>query len=130
MSNIMVVDDSLFMRTMITSMLRELGHTVCCEASTGNEAIDNYKLFRPDVVTMDITMPDMNGLTALKEIISFDPQAKIILCSALYSQSIILLGLRDGAIDFVEKPISMKQLETAIWNAAPASRIENSPSLK
>src|SRR5665647_213604 len=94
LSNIMVVDDSMFMRNVVKGMIQKMGHTLICEASDGREAVANYKIFRPDVVTLDITMPGMDGITALKEIISFDPKAKVILCSAIHSQSLISQALR------------------------------------
>jgi two-component system chemotaxis response regulator CheY len=114
MFSIMVVDDSMFMRKVIKGMVQKLGYCVACEASDGNEAVENYKKFRPDVVTMDITMPGMNGISALKEILTFDPNAKIILCSAIHSKSLVLQGIRDGALDFVEKPVLPEKLKQAL----------------
>jgi two-component system chemotaxis response regulator CheY len=118
MSSIMIVDDSMFMRKVIKGMVQKLGHSVMCEAADGREAVENYKKFRPDVVTMDITMPSMNGLTALKEILAFDPKAKIILCSAMHSQSLVIQGIKDGALDFVEKPLLPGKLKEAIAHAS------------
>jgi two-component system chemotaxis response regulator CheY len=120
-SNIMVVDDSMFMRKVLKSMLTKLGHTITCEAAEGREAVSRYKQFRPDVVTMDITMPGMDGLTALKEIIAFHPEAKIIICSAIHYQSLVIQGLRAGASDFIGKPIERVQLMEAINHATGTS---------
>ena len=114
LSKIMVVDDSMFMRNVVKGMIQKMGHTLICEASDGREAVANYKIFRPDVVTLDITMPGMDGITALKEIISFDPKAKVILCSAIHSQSLISQALREGACDFLDKPIQSDKLAEAI----------------
>jgi two-component system, chemotaxis family, chemotaxis protein CheY len=117
MSSIMVVDDSKFMRKVIKGMLQKLGYFVACEASNGNEAFENYKKFRPDVVLMDITMSGMNGVAALKEILAFDPNAIIILCSEIYSKSLVLQGIRHGALDYVEKPVLPEKLKQAISHA-------------
>jgi two-component system, chemotaxis family, chemotaxis protein CheY len=117
MSQVMVVDDSMFMRKVIKSMLVKMGHTVSCEASEGREAVTNYSKFRPDVVTLDITMPGMDGITAMKEILLIDPNAKVILCSAIHSQSLVIQTLRDGACDFLDKPIQYDKLMEAIQHA-------------
>jgi two-component system chemotaxis response regulator CheY len=117
MSQVMVVDDSMFMRKVIKSMLVKMGHTVSCEASEGREAVTNYNKFRPDVVTLDITMPGMDGITAMKEILLIDPNAKVILCSAIYSQSLVIQTLRDGACDFLDKPIQYDKLMETIQHA-------------
>jgi two-component system chemotaxis response regulator CheY len=117
MSSIMVVDDSKFMRKVIKGKVQKLGHSVACEAADGREAVEHYKRYRPDVVMMDITMPKMNGISALREILAFDPKAKIILCSAIHSQSLVIQGIRDGALDFVEKPVLAENLKEAISHA-------------
>lgn len=114
MASIMVVDDSMFMRKVIKGMLVEMGHTICCEASEGREAVASYQKFHPDIVTLDITMPGMDGITALKEIVHHDSQARIILCSAMHSQSLIIQGLREGACDFIDKPILYEKLKETI----------------
>jgi two-component system chemotaxis response regulator CheY len=117
MSQVMVVDDSMFMRKVIKSMVVKMGHNVSCEASEGHEAVANYSKFRPDVVTLDITMPGMNGITALKEILIIDPNAKIILCSAIHYQSLVIQALKDGACDFIDKPIQYEKLMETIQHA-------------
>jgi two-component system chemotaxis response regulator CheY len=117
MSQVMVVDDSMFMRKVIKSMLIKMGHTISCEASEGREAVANYSKFRPDVVTLDITMPGMDGITALKEMLIINPNAKIILCSAIHSQSLVIQALRDGACDFLDKPIQYEKLMETILHA-------------
>jgi two-component system chemotaxis response regulator CheY len=122
LSHIMVVDDSMFMRKVIKGMLTKMGHMIACEASNGAEAVEKYKIFHPDVVTLDITMPDMDGTTALKEILCLDPSAKIILCSAIHYQTLVIQALRDGACDFIGKPIQFEKLAEAIIHAARTSK--------
>jgi two-component system chemotaxis response regulator CheY len=117
MSQVMVVDDSMFMRKVIKTMIVKMGHTVSCEASEGREAVTNYSKFRPDVVTLDITMPGMDGITALKEILAINPEAKIILCSAIHYQSLVIQALKDGACDFLDKPIQYEKLMKTIQHA-------------
>jgi two-component system chemotaxis response regulator CheY len=121
MSKVMVVDDSMFMRKVIKDMIVKMGHTVSCEASEGREAVANYRKFRPDVVTLDITMPGMDGITAMKEILIIDPNAKIILCSAVHYQSLVIQALRDGACDFIDKPIQYEKLMETIQHVIQGS---------
>jgi two-component system chemotaxis response regulator CheY len=125
-SNIMVVDDSMFMRKMLKSMLIKLGHTIICEAADGREAVSKYKQFQPDVVTMDITMPGMDGLTAIKEILAYHSTAKIIICSAIYYQSFVIQGLRAGASDYIGKPVECIKLMEAINHATGVSSSNHS----
>lgn len=114
---IMVVDDTSFMRTMMRSILEELGHHVVAEAGNGVEAIQTYKLVRPELVTMDITMPELDGISAVKEIKQVDPSAKIIMCSALGHRSMIIEAIRSGASDFILKPVHKDRVAEAIHNA-------------
>ncbi|QGQ99506.1 response regulator [Paenibacillus psychroresistens] len=127
MSQVMVVDDSMFMRKFIKTMLVKMGHTISCEASEGREAVANYSKFLPDVVTLDITMPGMNGITALKEMLIINPSAKIILCSAMHSQSLVIQAIKTGACDFLDKPIQYERLMQAIQHATqqPCCSCEN-----
>jgi two-component system, chemotaxis family, chemotaxis protein CheY len=104
MIKILIADDSVFMRTWLKKLLFELNDPVFAEASTGKEAIEIYRQFKPDFVTLDITMKDLNGIDALKEIIQYDPHAKVIMCSSLGHKSLIIKALKIGAIDFVIKP--------------------------
>jgi two-component system chemotaxis response regulator CheY len=117
LSTVMVVDDSMFMRKVIKDMVVRMGHSVCCEASEGREAVTNYIKYQPDVVTLDITMPGMNGIVALQELLTIDSNAKIILCSAIHHQSIVIQALRDGACDFLDKPIQYHKLFETIQHA-------------
>ena len=104
MKRILVVDDASFMRLAIKTLLENNGFTVEGEASNGMEAIEKYKLLKPDVVTLDITMPEMTGLDALKEIISYDPKAKVIMVSAMGQENMIREAIMYGAKTFIVKP--------------------------
>lgn len=103
MAMILVVDDAAFMRMRMSKILTEAGHDVI-QASNGVEAVSTYKEKHPDAVLMDITMPEMDGLTALKEIREFDPAAKVAMVTALGQQQIVLDALKTGAKDFLVKP--------------------------
>lgn len=101
---ILIVDDAAFMRMMIKDILVKNGFDVVAEASDGAQAVEKFKEHSPDLVTMDITMPEMDGITALKEIKQIDPQAKIIMCSAMGQQSMVIDAIQAGAKDFIVKP--------------------------
>ncbi len=113
MPKILVVDDAAFMRMRCTKLLTEGGYQVA-EAATGSEAVASYKADKPDGVLMDITMPDMDGLTALKEIRKFDPDAKIAMCTAMGQQSLVMEALKAGAKDFVVKPFDPGRVLAAV----------------
>lgn len=104
MKTIMVVDDSQFMRNLIKGFLNEANLKDVIEAENGVRAVEKYKLYLPEVVIMDITMPLLNGLDALRDIIKIEPKAKVIMCSSLGQQSIIQDAIKIGASDFVVKP--------------------------
>lgn len=101
---ILLVDDAVFMRMKLKDILEKNGYEVVAEAQSGVEAIEKYKSEIPDLVTMDITMPEMDGVTALKKIKEFDPKAKVIMCSAMGQQSMVMDAIQAGAIDFIVKP--------------------------
>ena len=103
-NKVLIVDDAAFMRMMIKDILEKNGYDVVGEASNGLVAVDLYKKEKPDVVTMDITMPDMDGIEAVKQIRTFDPNAKIIMCSAMGQQSMVMDAIKSGAKDFIVKP--------------------------
>lgn len=110
---ILIVDDALFMRTLIKDILTKAGFEVCAEASNAMEGIEKYKELKPDLVTLDIVMPlieEIDGVTAVKEIISFEPQAKIIVVSALGEKHLIEQSLAYGAKDFIIKPFTAPKL--------------------
>lgn len=104
MRTILIADDSKFMRNWLKGILKEHGYTDTIEASDGIEAINQYKHKRPNIVFLDITMPHVNGLAALKEIIAFDSKANVVMCSALGTESNVVLALQIGAKDFIVKP--------------------------
>ncbi|HEX2979679.1 MAG TPA: response regulator [Anaerolineaceae bacterium] len=113
MTKILIVDDAEFLRVRISKMLNGDGFEVI-EAENGARAVDTYKVEHPDVVLMDITMPEMDGLTALKEIRGIDPKAKVIMLTALGQESVVLEAIKSGARDFVVKPFERDRVITAI----------------
>ncbi len=117
MARVLVVDDAAFMRKMVTDALTGGGHEIVGEAGNGIEAIAQFQELRPDVMTLDITMPEKDGLAALKEIIAIDPNAKIVMCSALGQESKVLEAVKSGAKDFVVKPFQPDRVLSAINKA-------------
>ncbi|WP_192894659.1 response regulator [Paenibacillus contaminans] len=110
----MVVDDAVFMRTMMKEILKSEGFEIVAEAANGEEAVQLYKQVKPDVVTMDITMPEMDGVDALAAIKKIDPQAKVIMCSAMGQQEMVIRAIRAGAMDFIVKPIQKDRVIAAV----------------
>jgi two-component system, chemotaxis family, chemotaxis protein CheY len=117
MARVLVVDDAAFMRKMVTDALSGGGHEIVGEAGNGAEAVQRYQELRPDVMTLDITMPEKDGLTALREIIAVDPGAKVVMCSALGQESKVLESIKLGAKDFVVKPFQADRVLSAIDKA-------------
>jgi two-component system, chemotaxis family, chemotaxis protein CheY len=117
MARVLVVDDAAFMRKMVTDALTKGGHEVVGEAGNGAEAVTQFQALRPDAMTLDITMPEKDGLAALKEIIALDPSAKVIMCSALGQESKVLESIKLGAKDFVVKPFQADRVLDAIAKA-------------
>ena len=113
-NKVLIVDDAAFMRMMIKDILEKNGYDVVGEVSNGLVAVDLYKKEKPDVVTMDITMPDMDGIEAVKQIRTFDPNAKIIMCSAMGQQSMVMDAIKSGAKDFIVKPFQADRVLEAI----------------
>lgn len=112
---VLIVDDAAFMRMMIRNFLKDASDfEIVGEATNGAEAVEKYKELRPDVVTMDITMPEMDGIQALKEIIKINPSAKIIMCSAMGQQVMVLEAIQNGAKDFVVKPFQQDRVLEAL----------------
>ncbi|HMA77338.1 MAG TPA: response regulator [Candidatus Krumholzibacteriaceae bacterium] len=105
-ARILVVDDAIFMRKMITDILEGSGMQVVGESENGSDAVEKYNELKPDLVTMDIIMPGMNGIDAVKKIISNDFNAKIVMCSALGQQALVKDALAAGAQDFLIKPFN------------------------
>ncbi|HHU22279.1 MAG TPA: response regulator [Clostridiales bacterium] len=114
MAKIMIVDDAAFMRITIKNMLKKSSHEVVGEAETGKVAVERYKLLNPDIVTMDITMPEMDGITALKEIIKMDPSAKVIMVSAMGQEAMVREAVINGAKGFIVKPFKEEGIISAI----------------
>lgn len=120
-NRILVVDDAAFMRMMIKDILGKNGYEVVGEAADGAEAIEKYKELSPDLVTLDITMPEMDGITALKGIKSVDAKAKVIMCSAMGQQGMVLDAIQAGAKDFIVKPFQADRVLEAIKNTLNAA---------
>jgi two-component system chemotaxis response regulator CheY len=114
MAKVMVVDDAAFMRSMLKNMLTEGGHEVVGEAANGLEAVHVYAQLKPDLVTMDITMPEMDGVMAVKEIRKTFPAAKIIMCSAMGQKTMVVEAITAGAKDFVVKPFQKDRVLESI----------------
>lgn len=113
MPTVLVVDDTLFMRVAISNMFSEWGYEVVGIAVNGKEAVTMYRALQPDLVTMDVTMPVMTGIAAVKEIIPEFPNAKIIMITALGQQKLILEAIESGAKDFITKPFEPEKLKAA-----------------
>lgn len=116
-NKILIVDDAAFMRMMIKDILTKNGFEVVGEAADGNQAVEKYKELSPDLVTMDITMPEKDGIAALKEIKSLDSNAKIIMCSAMGQQAMVIDAIQAGAKDFIVKPFQADRVIEAIQKA-------------
>ena len=112
--DVLIADDLKFIKLVLRELVEKAGFRVVGEASNGQEAVELYQNSRPDVVLMDITMPKMDGLAALKQILKFDPEAKVIMCSALGQQTLIVQALQLGAKDFIVKPFREERVVAAI----------------
>lgn len=114
MAGVLIVDDAEFMRLSIRTILEKGGFEVAGEAVNGMEAVIKYKELKPDVVTMDITMPEMTGIDALKNIMEFDPKAKIIMVSAMGQETLVKESILNGARTFIVKPFKEEQVIQSI----------------
>lgn len=114
MLKVLIVDDSLIIRKKITKIIEKLGHEVLFSAKDGQEAIDAYSQYKPDLVTMDITMPDMDGITAVKHIISKDIEAKIIMVTSHGQEDMVIKSIQAGAVGYMLKPITEDKMAQAI----------------
>jgi two-component system, chemotaxis family, chemotaxis protein CheY len=117
MARVLVVDDAAFMRKVVSDALASGGHEVVGEAGNGTEAVARYQELSPELVTLDITMPEKDGLEALREIISLDPGARVLMCSALGQEAKVIESIQKGAKDFVVKPFQPAQLLEAVGKA-------------
>ncbi|WP_424162573.1 response regulator [Bacillus amyloliquefaciens] len=114
MTRVLVVDDAKFMRVKIREILESANYIVAGEAADGEEALAVYQKIRPDLVTMDITMPVKNGIQALQDILAFDPKAHVIMCTAMRQQRIVLEAIELGAKDFIVKPFEASKVLEAV----------------
>lgn len=117
MSGILIVDDAAFMRMMIKDILTKNGFNVIAEAENGAVAVQKYVETKPDLVIMDITMPEMDGIEAVKQIRQQDPSAKIIMCSAMGQQAMVIDAIQAGAKDFIVKPFQPERVIEAVKKA-------------
>lgn len=115
--NILVVDDAAFMRMMLRDVLTKNGYNIVGEAENGKMAVQKYMELKPDLITMDITMPEMDGIQALKIIRQNEPQAKVIMCSAMGQQALVVDAIQAGANDFIVKPFQAERIIEAVKKA-------------
>ena len=111
---VLVCDDAIFMRTMISDILLQSGFEVVGEAETGLQAVEKYQQLRPDLVTMDIVMPEMGGIDAVRHITNLDANARILMCSAMGQQALVVEAIQAGARDFVVKPFQPSRVLEAV----------------
>ena len=111
---VLVCDDAIFMRTMISDILSQAGYDVVGEAETGVQAVERFKELNPDLVTMDIVMPDMGGIDAVREIMKIAPNAKVLMCSAMGQQALVVEAIQAGAKDFLVKPFQPSRVLEAV----------------
>ena len=116
--SVLVVDDAAFMRLAIKNVLEKSGFKVVADAKNGREAIEKYIENRPDIVTMDITMPDMTGIDALKKIIEFDPKAKVVMISAMGQERMVKEAIISGAKNFIVKPYKEEHITQTLLKVA------------
>ena len=114
MARILVVDDAVFIRMTIARILQSAGHEMVGEAITGLEAVEKYAELKPDLVLLDISMPEMSGIEALSKILEINPKAKVIICSALGQQQFVAKAVEMGAKDFIVKPFEAERFLQAV----------------
>ena len=117
LAKILVVDDAAFMRMMIKDILTKNGYEVAGEAENGLKAVEKYSETQPDLVLMDITMPEMDGIQALKKIKENDPNASVVMCSAMGQQAMVIESIQSGARDFIVKPFQPDRVLEAVKKA-------------
>ncbi len=111
---VLIVDDAAFMRMMIKDILTKNGYEIVGEAENGIKAVEKFQELRPDLTTMDITMPEMDGISAVKEIKKIDENAKVIMCSAMGQQAMVIEAIQSGARDFIVKPFQPDRVLEAV----------------
>ena len=117
MPSVLIADDAAFMRMMIKNILSEAGYEVVGEAENGQDAVAKHRELKPDLTTMDITMPEMDGIAALRAIRGEDPAARVVMCSAMGQQSMVIESIQAGARDFIVKPFQPDRVLEAIQKA-------------
>ncbi len=121
LNRVLIVDDALFMRTMLRDIFESAGWQIIAEAADGEQAIKEYQTHQPDLVTMDLVMPEMGGIDALKIILRDNPTARIVVCSALGQKNLILDAINAGAKDFIVKPFKSQQVLEVVQRVVMAS---------
>lgn len=116
MGRILIVDDTMFMRTLLKNILFSGGHTIVGEAADGEEGIAKYKELKPDLVTMDVVMPKLNGIESLKGIKQFDPAAKVVMCTAVGQEQMVKLAIKTGAKGYIVKPFQAPKVLEEVKN--------------
>ena len=116
-TRVLIVDDAAFMRMMVKDILSKNGYEIVGEAENGMKALEKFQELKPDLVTMDITMPEMDGITAVKEIKKVDPNAKVVMCSAMGQQAMVIEAIQAGARDFIVQPFQADRVLEAIRQA-------------
>ncbi len=114
MKEVLVIDDAAFMRLNLKNIIEDMGFKIIAEAENGKEGVEKYKKHNPDLVTMDITMPEMDGISATKEIKNFDNDAQVLVCSAMGQQSLVIEAIEAGAKDFIVKPFERTRIKEAM----------------
>ena len=122
MRRLLIVDDAMFMRKLIRGVALEAGWEVAGEAANGEEATALYAQLKPDLVTMDLVMPVMGGLEALRQIRALDPQAKVVVVTALDQKQALMESIRDGAIDFIVKPFERERVRNLLSKLGSGDR--------
>jgi len=123
MAQILIVDDAAFMRMMLKNILEKNGHEVVGEAENVPAALEIFREFRPHLVTMDITMPKVNGIEGVKQILKIDPNANIIMVSAMGQQSMVIDAIKSGAKDFIVKPFQQERICQAVEKVLQRARV-------
>jgi two-component system chemotaxis response regulator CheY len=114
---VLVIDDIPFIRNVLKDIIRQAGFPFAGEAGDGREGVESFRRLRPDVTLLDITMPVLDGISALGQIMQIDPDSRVVMCSAIGEQSMIIRAIRLGAMDFIVKPFKPEQIVTTIQNA-------------
>ncbi len=122
MARILVTDDARFMRLMLVKILKRQGHEIVGEAQNGEEAIEKYARLRPELLTMDVVMPKLNGIKAVQKIMQLDPRARIIMVTALGQEAMVKEAIKSGAKDYVVKPFKTDQVIKAVERVLARAR--------